>query len=401
MDEDSNIMRIAERFRLNWHKIYGLGFFFRLNCFDAEPRKYVGWLKLFSVLNSLLIGGNRMKRNWNRSGFTLVELLVVIAIIGILVGLLLPAVQAAREAARRMQCSNNLKQLGLALHNHESTYKWVPAWGKEFPTTDTYAASNNPFFPLTGDARRNGCMMQLLPYLEQSNVANLMDPKKPLVDPRNLPPPFPMGTNSTALFSVIPVFICPSTPQGIPSDYGVYFQPLGFPSGQQYNLPRTDYSPLRGLHSSLAVCNGMANATTHNAMLGSNDMILRNKIKFAEVVDGLSNTFCFLELAGKQNVYFRGRLFAVGIQLNSFYGDWNIARHARGYSGADPNNPTQPGCSFINIVNENNPYSFHPGGIQTLRGDGSVGFISQTISLPTFAAMVSRDGGEPIAENPE
>ena len=342
-----------------------------------------------------------MKRSWNRSGFTLVELLVVIAIIGILVGLLLPAVQAAREAARRMQCSNNLKQLGLALHNHESTYKYVPAWGKEFALTDTYAASNNPFFPLTGDARRMGAMMMLLPYMEQTNIINLIDTKKPLVDPRNLPPPFPLGTNSPSLFATIPTFVCPSTPQGIPSDYGVYFQPLGFPSGQLYTLPRTDYVPLRGLHRSLAVCNGMANADTHNAMLGSSDMITRHKIKFAEVVDGLSNTFCFVELAGKQNVYFRGRTYAVGLLLNSFYGDWNIARHARGYSGADFNNPTQAGCSFINIVNENSPYSFHPGGIQTLRGDGSVGFISQTIDLPTFAAMVSRDGGESLVNNPE
>lgn len=343
-----------------------------------------------------------MKRSWNRSGFTLVELLVVIAIIGILVGLLLPAVQAAREAARRMQCSNNLKQLGLAVHNHESTFKWVPAWGKEFALNDTYAASNNPFFGIpNGDGRRAGCFMQLLPYLEQANIANLLDPKKPLVDPRNLPPPFPGGTNSPSLFATVPVFICPSTPGGIPSEYGVYFQPLGFPSGQPYTLPRTDYSPMRGLHNSLAVCAGLPNATTHNAMLGSADMINRNKIKFAEVVDGLSNTFCIVELAGKQNVYFRGRLLAVGIQLNSFYGDWNIARHARGYSGADPALPTQPGCSFINIVNENSPYSFHPGGIQVLRGDGSVGFISQTIALPTFAAMVSRDGGEALAENPE
>ena len=343
-----------------------------------------------------------MKRNWNRSGFTLVELLVVIAIIGILVGLLLPAVQAAREAARRMQCSNNLKQLGLAIHNHESTYKWVPAWGKEFALNDTYAASNNPFFPAPcGDTRRSGCFLQLLPYIEQANIANLIDPKKPLLDPRNLPPPFPLGTNSPAVLSPVPVFVCPSTPTGIPTDYGVYFQPLGFPSGQQFNLPRTDYSPIRGIHSSLAVCAGLPNATTDNGMLGSNDMINRNKIKFSEVTDGLSNTFCIVELAGKQNGYFRGRLIGVSMQLNSYYGDWNIARHARGYSGANPAAPTQPGCSFINIVNENSPYSFHSGGMQTLRGDGSVGFISENLALQTFVAMVSRSGGEAMAENPE
>ena len=110
-----------------------------------------------------------MRRTDNRTAFTLVELLVVIAIIGILVGLLLPAVQAAREAARRMSCSNNLKQIGLALHNHESTFKYVPAWGKEFPLTDTYAAAGNPFFTLTADARKPfGALGQLLPYLEQS-----------------------------------------------------------------------------------------------------------------------------------------------------------------------------------------------------------------------------------------
>ncbi len=130
-----------------------------------------------------------------------------------------------------MSCSNNMKQIGLALHNHESTFKYVPAWGKEFPLTDTYAATGNPYFTLTGDARKPfGALGQLLPYLEQSTVTNMFDLKKALVDPRNLPPPFPGGTNNPSCFNRLAVFVCPSTPD-TQSDYGPYFGPLGFPAG--------------------------------------------------------------------------------------------------------------------------------------------------------------------------
>lgn len=347
-----------------------------------------------------------MKKVPWRAGFTLVELLVVIAIIGILVGLLLPAVQAAREAARRMSCGNNLKQLGLGVHNHESAYGYAPAWGKEFPTTDAYAASNNPYFLATADARKPmGALGQLLPYIEQDNVYQMFDHKKALVDPRNLPPPFPLGQNNPSAFNTIPTFICPAAPQA-PSDYGPYFAPLGFPANVPYNLPRTDYVPLRGIHGTLAQCVGLPNATTHNAMLGSANIITNFKVKFAEVRDGLSNTFCLIEIAGKQTRYFRGRpmpgtsLLDGGLTLNSFYGDWNVARHARGLSGNDMANPNQQGCSFMNIFNENNPYSFHPGGVQAVRGDGSVSFFTASMDAATFVALVTRDGSEAINFNP-
>lgn len=342
-----------------------------------------------------------MKRTFSRTGFTLVELLVVIAIIGILVGLLLPAVQAAREAARRMQCSNNLKQLGLALHNHESAYKWVPAWRREFLTTDTYAATGNPYFLLTGDARSpHGPLGQLLPYMEQSNVTNLFDPKKALLDPVNNVPPFPGARNVPAAMSIVPTFICPSVPES-PSNYGPYFAPLGVPSSAPYNLPRTDYAPMRGIHSSLAQCVGLPNASTENGMLGTTDPRVKFTVKFAEVSDGLSNTFCFMEIAGKQNIWFMGRNIAVPpsfINLNSFYGDWNIARQVRGINSAVVPTPAATngaqGCSVINVFNANNPYSFHAGGILHVRGDGSVGFLSQSTDNATFVAMLSRNGGE-------
>jgi prepilin-type N-terminal cleavage/methylation domain-containing protein len=342
-----------------------------------------------------------------RTGFTLVELLVVIAIIGILIGLLLPAVQAAREAARRMSCSNNLKQLGLAIHNHESSYRNIPAWGMEFTAAEYPTTPPNPYFALTGDARRPfGALGQLLPFLEQTAIYNMFDHRRSLIDPINLPPPFPLGRNSPACFAKLNVFLCPSTPD-VPSDYGPYFGPLGFPANTPYVLPRTDYVPMRGIHSSLARCNNLPNTSTHNAMLGSDNIILKRRVKFGEVSDGLSNTICFIEEAGKQRRFFRGKqvpgntLLDGGLTLNSFYGDWNVARHVRGLTGASITNPGQDGgCSVINVFNENNPYSFHTGGVQAVRGDGSVFFLSEGVNVPAFIAMVSRDGGESF-EMPE
>ena len=338
-----------------------------------------------------------------RNAFTLVELLVVIAIIGILVGLLLPAVQAAREAARRMQCGNNLKQLGLAIHNHESAFKFVPPWGVEL-LNPAEAPTNppNPYFSMTGDARRlMGALGQLLPYLEQSNLTNLFDLRRPLVDPVNLAPPFPGALNTIAVLARMPVFVCPSTPEA-PSDYGGYFQPLGFPSNQQYPMPRTDYVPLRGIHRSLWPCAGLPPAgDSHNGMLGTANMITKRRVTLGEVSDGLSNTFCFVELAGKQNLYFRGRQIPTPVtqNLNSYYADWNVARHTRGYSGADGSTIASSqilGCRVINVTNTNSPYSFHTGGIQTVRGDGSVSFLSDSIAVPVFIALVTRDSGEVV-----
>ena len=250
-----------------------------------------------------------MKSNIRKTGFTLVELLVVIAIIGILVGLLLPAVQAAREAARRMSCSNNMKQLGLAIHNHESTYKYAPAWATEFIASEV-TPPLHPAFAASADLRRSfGALGQLLPYLEQGNLSNLFDLKRPLIDLRNLPPPYPGGQNSPSAFSRQPVFNCPSTPD-VPSDYGPYLSqvPGAFSSSTVYTLPRTDYAPLRGVDSSLYTCIGLSGAaasTTENAMLASNDPITKRKIRFSQVTDGLSNTICFIEIAGKQQHYFK------------------------------------------------------------------------------------------------
>ncbi len=356
-------------------------------------------------------------------GFTLVELLVVIAIIGILVGLLLPAVQAAREAARRMSCGNNLKQIGLALHNHESTYKNIPAWAKQLAHNDpNNTSATNPLFnaALPDTRRVLWGLGKLLPYMEQDSIYNQFDMKFPLMSPRNLPPPLAVSSGQVlatlANKNLVPAFICPSTPEVI-DDYRLFapLAALGAPS--PWPLPRTDYAPPRGPHSGMyqAVTGAQAPANCerfsplcNNSMMGSPEgdsspdgvgaaLVGKNTIKYAEVTDGLSNTFCILERAGLMQEYFRGKARPIAPTFqNTSWVDWNIARHIRVLSGADPNNPNQAGTSVINIYNVENPYSFHPGGVQSVRGDGSVSFVSQTIDLGTFYGLLTRNGGEVV-----
>ncbi len=351
----------------------------------------------------------RAKSNRTRpSGFTLVELLVVIAIIGILVGLLLPAVQAAREAARRMSCSNNLKQIGLAMHNYESAYKTLPPGGLGWIDDDT---------PPLKDDDGYGFLCFMLPFIEQGNLYNQVDPNgyweqshgidgRPM---RNMAAEID-GGNATprilarwaAATTPVSTYLCPSSamPQNAPRQYAV-------PGSSEHGIGAIPVSPV--FHANQPI--GLA-TSSYKGMGGTpiSDGSVFVKAaegparKFRDITDGLSNT-----IAVAESTYVRPDGISKPAQPGetpSWAGDWPvwIGMPATDESmrvtarTSSPINGFTSAARMYHAIDDDCAFSFHVGGAQFAFGDGSVHFLSEAISMETYARLAGMNDGQPVGE---
>jgi len=312
-----------------------------------------------------------------RRGFTLIELLVVIAIIAILIALLLPAVQQAREAARRMQCKNNLKQIGLALHNYESSFT-------VFPPSSTSPNGYGPWYlafgtPITDPKMHLHSFASLiLPYIDQANTYNAIDYNQSALAP----------VNQLIASQIFPFYRCPSY------------------SGKDFSGD-TLYTSVVG-YNRFAIRNYVALGAVSVAELApgakpTGILYPGSRTGFRDITDGTSNTVMLVETRDEDAMVW---IDGAGASIMSrwvdptafappfFGGATNGINYTPYFSGGFP-----PGPPLNNPLNYlYGPSSRHVGGAHHLLGDGAVRFISQNINVLTYDALVTRAGGEVVGE---
>ncbi|MEX0643323.1 MAG: DUF1559 domain-containing protein [Pirellulales bacterium] len=325
-----------------------------------------------------------------RRGFTLVELLVVIAIIGILVALLLPAIQAAREAARRTQCTNNMKQLGLAILNYESGRKQLPLAFSPNWTGDSYMGqcpgTKAPVTAANG-LRKHFVLSYILPYLEQQSVYDRIDFKRDWYN--NGLSATKNTKNNEATAVDIADFLCPSAP-GRPNTYTTDYYALVDINDD----PGSGYCPIL---ENTGLVKQKRSLDKLNGILQDTPTTLK------KVSDGLSKTLMFFESAGRPFNFDRTKA-----QVGELP---EIANAGKGveyteFQWADPSvyavwgNSSACGLSTVmNCDNYTGIYSFHPGGAMMLYGDGSATVVNESIDLDTFVSLFTR-GADDVPGQP-
>ena len=321
-------------------------------------------------------------KNQRNYGFTLVELLVVIAIIGILISLLLPAVQAAREAARRMQCTNNMKQIGLALHNYHDTHKRLPPsllggydmTGEGGPDLDRY------------DDHGFGWLCFILPFVEQQALYELVNPNgdqtgvfKNYAEANPSNPVWPGGDQ------IVSFYLCPSSgmPEIVPERWDV-------PGDRNRALPQDKDFYVGYATTSYKAAGGSCRGD--NGMMQKLDEV-RPTRRFRDVADGLSNTL----MAGES---------AYAYDDDDEVDDWpvwigGLASDEQTRINGRTTRPINCGCSPTTMdmaMGDDCAFSWHPGGANFTLGDGSVHFISENIDMQTYCDLHGINDGQPIGQ---
>ena len=339
-----------------------------------------------------------------RKGFTIVELLVAIGIIALLIALLLPAIQSSREAARRTQCLNNLKQFGLAFQNYHSVHDQLT------PVLTVQMQPYDPNIHLWGEF--------LLPYIDQTVIYNKINFSEPFYSPENLTSigfPNYRSNNQAVLKTALSIHVCPSTPRSentydfttTPSVYPATLAPITIPI--TWSSGSTDYAPCgeirRGLFR-LAASQENINASNTDGVKGV--LRLRNgPFGFRDITDGLSQTLLLGEMAGRNSLYRIGQLVPKGVNRSGGWADYyNSIMHLAGseYDGTTNHaldwNFNNGGPCALNCTNDDDSgfYSFHSGGINILMCDGSTRFLSDKVSVGMFMNLITPQGGIPVKE---
>lgn len=310
------------------------------------------------------------------SGFTLIELLVVVAIIAALIALLLPAVQQVRDSARRMQCQNNLKQLGLALHNFHDVNNAFPASGW------TMSGPGNPAGKFVG------WRPLILPYIDQGNLQKLYDFNSNWWE----------GTNPVSAAVPVTVFQCPSTPTRAAVTTAIAKPPR--PAMIFANpIASTDYEALMGVQPSSI--NPHLPVAIYTATNRFSVMSRNSQSRFRDVLDGTTSTIMVVECAARPLVY-RVRTESPALTNDQGIG-WADSEGPFSFDGSRADG-TAEGCgpaggctATMNRKNDNEPYSFHSGGGNFLFVDGRVQFIGETVNIAVFAALCTMRAGEVVS----
>jgi len=306
----------------------------------------------------------------SRPAFTLIELLVVIAIIAVLIALLLPAVQQAREAARRSQCQNNLKQIGLALHNYHDTARVFPighgVWGPSLPP------------PLTGTGRLFGWATHILPYMDQAPLYNQLNFSKPPNASPNIP------ENYNLMMQKIPGYLCPSNPQVT----GMEWTGSAHPGNTWEDSGPCHYL---GIADSTRTYSTVSGATAYIVGDGNGIFFNASKVGLRDIVDGSSNTIAVTEGVGIANPGTQNE-YAGGIT----WVDWNMVSTHNGINYTWRQTPKLKQSTRSNTGFS--PASYHTGGCYFLLADGSVRFLSDNMNFATLQALSTRAGMEVVGE---